>query len=674
LFLAAAVVLVFMLLGQAPAEAREAVVKSGGGVNVRGGPGTGYALVGNAAANERLPVLETSGDWVKVRLADGRAGWVAGWLVEVRQTARAVPAQSVQAREAVAQKAVNIRSGPGTSHGLVGSAAPGARLPVLETSGDWVKVRLPDGKTGWAAGWLVQVRQVPLAAQAPAARPSQSLPVPPIQAIREVVIKSGGVNVRSGPGASHGLVTTLAPGARLPLLEVSGHWVKVRLPDGKTGWVAAWLVNVRQVAAAATPAPAPAIGTQAVVNGSVVYIRGGPGTTHSVVTQVSRGDRLGVLERSGDWYKVSAGNIVGWVAGWLVHVDRAEASTPELDPAPEFTPGPPVILPWEQTPQEPSVPENPAPPVTPGSGPETDEPAEEAPLKHLEVTEHSDRTVVRIEGSNQLNVNVFTLSSPDRLVVDITGAEPGGLPEQISANTGVVSAVRTGWFSRDPAVTRVVVDLKKQVFFESKVLDSGKTIELTLYVPRPGQHLPGKVIVLDPGHGGKDPGAIGPTGLQEKTVTLDVTLRTAQILRDSGATVILTRESDIFLDLPDRVIMSDAASADIFVSIHMNANPSRDKDGTSTYFRRDSTGSRRASSDLLARMIQTELVADLGRRDIGVLQANFAVLRTQAPAALAEVAFISNYAEESLMRQDSFRDKSAGAIARAINNYFAAQQ
>ena len=120
LFLAATAVLVFMLLGQAPAEAREAVVKSGSGVNVRGGPGTGYDLVGSAAANERLPVLETSGEWVKVRLAGGRQGWVAGWLVEVRQ-APAAPAQSTQAREAVVQKAVNIRSGPGTSHGLVGS-------------------------------------------------------------------------------------------------------------------------------------------------------------------------------------------------------------------------------------------------------------------------------------------------------------------------------------------------------------------------------------------------------------------------------------------------------------------------------------------------------------------------------------------------------------------------
>lgn len=685
MFLAVATLMVFMLLGQAQAEAREAVVKSGG-INVRSGPGTSYDIVGNAATQARLPVLETFGQWVKVQLPDGKAGWVAGWLVDVRQSAQ-TPAQSTPAaREAVVQKTVNVRSGPGTSNSLVGSAAVGAKLPVVETSGDWVKVRLPDNKIGWVAGWLVEVRQVAQAAPAPssAANPPQSVAVPPTQATREVVIRAGGVNVRSSPGTSQGLVTTLAQGTSLPLLEVSGHWLKVRLPDSKTGWVAAWLVDVKQVAAAPTPTPAPGIGNEAVVNGSVVYIRGGPGTTHNVVTQVSRGDRLGVLERSGDWYKVSAGNAIGWVAGWLVNVDKAEASTPEPEQPTEQAPeqAAPVILPWEQEQEQPAPgPIPPADPTVPGSGEPLDNDPEDEPtegdkpqLKHLEVTEHNGRTVIKITGSSRLNANVFTLKAPDRVVIDLTGVGPGDLPEQMTVHNELVTSVRTGWFNQDPAVTRVVMDVKKQAFFESKTADGGKTLELTVYVPKLGQYLPGKVIVLDPGHGGKDPGAIGPTGLQEKVVTLDVALRAAQILRDNGATVIMTRERDVFLDMPDRVAMSDAAGADIFVSIHMNANPNRDRAGTSTYFRRDSTGSQRTACDQLAKMIQNALVADLSRNNLGVLQANFAVLRTQAPAALAEVAFISNYTEESLMRQDSFRNKSAEAIAQGISNYFAAQR
>ena len=761
-FLVAAALMVALALGQAPAEAGEAVVHSGSGANVRSGPGTDYALVGITAKGDRLPVLETSGQWVKVRLADGKTGWVAGWLVEVRQTAQAAqpavapaataPAATAQvSREAVVQKAANLRSGPGTSFAQVGSVSPGARLPVLETSGQWVKVRLADGKTGWVAGWLVEVRQtaqtaqpaVAPAATAPAATtqvsreavvqkaanlrsgpgtsfaqvgsvspgarlpvletsgqwvkvrladgktgwvagwlvevsqvtqtvqpaqpaPQQSLPIPVTQVSREVVIKAGGVNVRSGPGTSHELAATLPQGTRMPLLEVSGHWLKVRLPDNKTGWVAAWLVDVKQVTTG--PAPVASTPVHAVVNGSLVYLRGGPGTTHNVVSQVSRGDRLGILERSGDWYKVAAtSGTIGWVAGWLVNVDQAEASTP---------PDNQVEVPLPEMP----LPE--VPPVPPANGDSGEEGVDTGPdrkdhmaieLENLSVVEDNDRTVVSVTGSHRLNANVFTLKAPDRLIIDISGAEPGDLTENMVIRTNLVTGVRVGLFSSKPAVTRLVLDLTRPVFYEKKFSADGTMLQVDVYVPRMGEHLSGKVIVLDPGHGGRDPGAIGPNGLQEKAVTLDVATRTARILRESGARVILTRETDIFVDLPDRVDISDKAGADIFVSIHINASPNREKDGTSTYFLRDSTGSHRTACDRLARLIQNELVAELGRRDLGVMQANFVVLRTSAPAALAEIAFISNYSEESLMRQDAFRSRSAEAIARAINNYFALQ-
>lgn len=282
--------------------------------------------------------------------------------------------------------------------------------------------------------------------------------------------------------------------------------------------------------------------------------------------------------------------------------------------------------------------------------------------------------MVTVTGTHRLNAKVFTLKAPDRLVIDLSGAEPGQLPENMVVRTEVVTGVRSGLFNSEPAITRLVLDLTRPVFYEKKYSADGTTLQVDVYVPRLGENLPGKVIVLDPGHGGRDPGATGPTGLQEKVVNLDVAMRTARILRENGATVMLTRENDTFVDLPDRVAFSDNAGADVFVSIHMNANPNRDKDGTSTYFRRDSTGSHRTACDRLARLIQNELVAELGRRDLGIMQANFAVLRASAPAALAEVAFISNHSEESLMRQDSFRSKSAEAIARAISNYFALQR
>lgn len=184
-----------------------------------------------------------------------------------------------------------------------------------------------------------------------------------------------------------------------------------------------------------------------------------------------------------------------------------------------------------------------------------------------------------------------------------------------------------------------------------------------------GKSLVGRVIVIDPGHGGKDPGAVGPTGLMEKEVNLDVSLRVVEKLRAAGARVIITRETDVFLPLSERVAIAEAARAEIFVSVHANAHPNRAIGGTETYyFGKKSTTNASIS---LAALLQRELVGALGLRDIGAKEASFHVIRnTTMPSALIELAFLSNAQEESLMRTNQFREDAANAIFRALQEYF----
>jgi len=183
--------------------------------------------------------------------------------------------------------------------------------------------------------------------------------------------------------------------------------------------------------------------------------------------------------------------------------------------------------------------------------------------------------------------------------------------------------------------------------------------------------------VLDPGHGGSDPGAIGATGLTEKSVNLDIAQKAAQILRNQGATVILTRTSDIYVDLYSRPEMASKNAADLFVSIHSNASPNRSAGGISTYFRRSDDGGMdqvRMESMYLSRNIQSSLLGTLKRQDQKVLQADFVVVvKSKVPAALAEVAFISNPEEEKLLADDSFRMKAAQAITQGIAGYLGAK-
>lgn len=165
-------------------------------------------------------------------------------------------------------------------------------------------------------------------------------------------------------------------------------------------------------------------------------------------------------------------------------------------------------------------------------------------------------------------------------------------------------------------------------------------------------------IYIDPGHGGRDPGAIGPTGLQEKVITFAVAFRVAAILRPV-AEVIMTRINDTDISLQDR----SAVKADAFISIHCNASVSREANGTETFYHPVSVIGRR-----LAQCIQTRVVKAIGTRDRGIKEnPNLAVLRLpDGPSALVEIAFISNPTEEAMLEDYKTHAKVAQAIAEGI--------
>jgi len=186
----------------------------------------------------------------------------------------------------------------------------------------------------------------------------------------------------------------------------------------------------------------------------------------------------------------------------------------------------------------------------------------------------------------------------------------------------------------------------------------------------------GKVIVLDPGHGGTDSGAIGPDGVQEKDVTLSVARRVRDILTASGARVAMTRDTDCDVyganatdrqELQARVnVGAYTPGTQVFLSIHCNAFSSPDANGTATYYYPKSD-----YDAVLAQDLQQQLVAAGGLRDRGINEANFYVVKRSAmPAALVELAFITNYREEALLSDDDFQNKMAMAICQGLGKFF----
>jgi len=182
--------------------------------------------------------------------------------------------------------------------------------------------------------------------------------------------------------------------------------------------------------------------------------------------------------------------------------------------------------------------------------------------------------------------------------------------------------------------------------------------------------LSGKTILLDPGHGGKDPGAISFSGKYEKYINLDVAYNLKENLEALGATVYMTRSGDTYIKNDQRGRMADKLDADILLSIHHNSLNNSDYFGLSTYYNTINYKSTEYGFDLAEAIYMNAVTVNGVYRD-GILDRNYEVLReTNTPAALIEIGFMSNPAEEMNLHSSSFQNIIVEKIANGIVDYF----
>jgi N-acetylmuramoyl-L-alanine amidase len=529
-------------------------------LNVRSGPGLQHSRINQVTRTQTLEVLAERTGWLQVRLSNGQSGWIATQHVTVRENPAAARPHGTSA--IVNAGVLNVRSGPGTTFDILTRALRGALLPLLSRQGDWLQVRLPDGRNGWVATQHTTIRQAAQqapatpapAVQEPAAVPVTQLPAAGLPASSDtagaVTVSVPVLNVRGGPNASFPRTGTVSRGTRLSVLGRQGDWLQVRLPDGQSGWVFATYTGAgtAQPTPAASPAgqapqqPAPSgsglpVPTERLVSVAVdsSTVWSGPGFDTRQISTLPQGTSLTVVSEQSDWLQVRLpGGDLGWIASWLV---TAAAPQPQTAlPQPELTP---------------------------------QQPASQQP----------------------------TVNSP----------------------------------------------------------------------------LAGRIIVIDPGHGinpahGNSSGAVGVTGLVEDEVVLDVSLQAAELLRQAGATVVLTRDLTT-VALRQRVTIAEQARAHVFVSVHANAHLNRAVSGTETFYFQGKPND--AENYWLAAHLQNELVRALGLPDLGVKHGNFHVIReTTMPSALVELGFLSNQGDEALMRTAQFRADAARAIFLGLERFF----
>jgi N-acetylmuramoyl-L-alanine amidase len=278
------------------------------------------------------------------------------------------------------------------------------------------------------------------------------------------------------------------------------------------------------------------------------------------------------------------------------------------------------------------------------------------------------------EGTGQLTILasqpvapvVRQFTYPDRLAVDL----PGGvfLPrrEDLEIGSNAVRNIVVAQLRVQPNLTRVLVYFHRKTSVTTTSTDGGRTLTIALNdIARTPKRSP--AVVIDPGHGGPDSGAIGPTGVREADVTLEIGHMVQQALERQHVRVVLTRTTNTMVGLEERPDIARREGAIVFVSIHANASQSSSKRGTETYY-----GTPESAS--LASAIQSEVVQALGEPDRGVRAADFYVIvNSPMPAVLIETAFISNPGEERLLRNPVMQRRIADAIARAIVRYLGAR-
>jgi N-acetylmuramoyl-L-alanine amidase len=182
-------------------------------------------------------------------------------------------------------------------------------------------------------------------------------------------------------------------------------------------------------------------------------------------------------------------------------------------------------------------------------------------------------------------------------------------------------------------------------------------------VPAKKPAVSGKTVVIDPGHGGNDYGAIR-NNVNEKDINLDISKRVREILKKQGYSVYMTRENDIFVSLDDRVVFAQKRAPDIFVSIHVNSSVKPEITGIETHYYHQ-------ESYTLAQKVHASLASSIKSPNRGLFKSKFYVINhTTMPAILVEIGFISNDAERAALTSPARKEATAKAIAEGVINYF----
>lgn len=322
-------------------------------LNVRSGPGQTYTVVQKINPGTRYSIVQKNGDWIQIQLSGQTKGWVASRLVKESTSGNPVsttpptgnttptpPAANtggtpvkpgaVQGASLTLEFAPYVYATPDASTPAIGQLHAGENVTVITQQNGWIQFPY-DGVNAWFSTEEGAVPSLPATGTgnntgstgSPAQPPV--VPTPPVgqpstTAKQTAKVNTDGLNLRSEANTTSAILGTLALGSTLTISEKQGEWYRVQAPDGKTGWVAGWLITVSQ-----PTVPTPSSPYVTIINPDT-NVRTGPGTEHQIVTLAQTGEKYAIVNKAGDWFQVTLSNgSTGYIAGWLVSASGVPA-------------------------------------------------------------------------------------------------------------------------------------------------------------------------------------------------------------------------------------------------------------------------------------------------------------------------------------------------------------
>ncbi|CEO07598.1 mannosyl-glycoprotein endo-beta-N-acetylglucosamidase [[Clostridium] sordellii] len=299
-------------------------------LNVRSGPSTGNSVIGSLKNNEKVEIISESNGWSKIKY-NGKEGYVSStYLKDVNEGGNSKPNETpkpspnVETKtKVVAATSLNVRSGPSTGHGIIGSLKNNEKVEVISESNGWSKIKY-NGKEGYVSSTYLKDSN-----EGGTPKPDEK----PNVGTKTKVVVATSLNVRSGPSTGHGIIGSLKNNEKVEVISESNGWSKIKY-NGKEGYVSSTYLKDSNEGGTSKPDEKPNVGTKIkVVAATSLNVRSGPSTGYGIIGSLKNNEKVEVTSESNGWSKIKYNGKEGYVSSTYLK-DSNEGGTSKPDEKP----------------------------------------------------------------------------------------------------------------------------------------------------------------------------------------------------------------------------------------------------------------------------------------------------------------------------------------------------